>query len=1019
MKQILSFLLLIAVALPAVAQKGKVSGKVVDSTGEALPGATVVIMRQDSTQVTGQQTSSDGSFSISSIKDGDYLLRASFVGFKTVFLPLSLSKKNRQIVVGEITLNDNAQLMREAQVTARASQMEMKADTFIYNSDAFRIPEGSNFEALLKKFPGAEITEEGTIKINGKEVKKILVNEKEFFGGDMQMALKNLTAKMVSKVKAYDRQSDYSRMTGIDDGEEETVLDLTVKKGMTEGWNLNVDAAGGTPTESSVRSEYPFLYSGRVNLTRFTDQLNLAVLGSMNNVNDRGFGGWGRGGNGMTKVANPGANFAWNNGKKQNEPGRIEVGGNVRYRYQKNEVVTKTNSESFLSTTASQFVNSLSNSTNRSKNLNGDFRIEWQPDSMTNIIFRPDFSYSLNDNESENRNVTFNNSPYDAGMTDPLEEFGTRAADGSLVYQDILVNDNHRQNRGDSHSYNLNGYVQVNRRLNKPGRNITLDLGGSIGESSGDNYSRSLVNYYQNQRNPQTFTNQYTQNPSESWNWRIRGSYTEPLFKGANLQISYQFQRRFSDSDRSMYSIDSLLTKDEYAYLWGDMTRDEIMQTLVLGYKPADALLSGLRNIENSQYATYNEYNHDANVMFRYQVGEFRMNVGVSVQPQTTYMDYAKNLLDTTVTRHVFNWAPRVDLRWKISNTSQLRARYNGRMGQPSMTQLLDVSDTSDPLNINHGNPALDPSWSNRFNIFYNDYIVDRQMGWFTRLYFNNTLNSISNRTIYDTETGARETRPENINGNWDGGFFGNFNTALGPKKYWNINNRVDVNYNNRVGYMSLDRASSVKSTTKQTTVGDNLRINYRNDWGENGFGIEVGANGGFNFSHARNDVRESANLDTWFFNYGGNLLVNLPWGMSFATDITQESRRGYDDEAMNTNELIWNARLSQSFLKNKSLTLSLECYDILRQRSNISRTLSAIRRSDTWSNAIDSYLMVHVIYNLNILGSKEARREGFDAPPGEGRGPRGEGERGGGRPGGGRPGGGGFGGFGGGRGGR
>jgi len=992
MKHFLTPLLFLLVSLTVAAQKGTVSGSVVDTSGEPLPGATVVIMKLDSAQVTGQQTRADGTFSIGSIPIGDYLLRASFIGYKTVFRPITLTKKNRQIALGEIALRENAKLMREAEVTARAAQMEMKADTFVYNADAFRIPEGSNFEALLKKFPGAEITEEGTIKINGKEVKRILVNEKEFFGGDAQMTLKNLPAKMVSKVKAYDRQSDYSRMTGIDDGEEETVLDLTVKKGMTEGWNLNVDAAGGTPTESSVRSEYPFLYSGKLNLTRFTDNLNLAVIGSMNNVNDRGFGGWGRGSSGMTTVANPGANFAWNNGKKQNEAGRIEVGGNVRYRYQKNETVTKTNSESFLTTSASQFVNSLSNSFNRSKNVNSDFRVEWQPDSMTNIIFRPDFSYSNSDNESENRSVTFNDSPYEAGMTNPLDEFTTRADNGSLLYQNILVNDNHRQSRGDSHSYTLNGYVQANRRLNKPGRNVTLDLGGSIGESSRESYSRSLVNYYQNVRTPQTFTNQYTENPSENWNWRVRASYSEPLFKGANLQVSYQFQRRFSDSDRSMYSIDSLLTKDEYAYLWGDMTREEIVQTLVLGYKPSETLLSGLRNIENSQYATYNEYNHDASVMFRYQVGSFNLNAGVSFQPQTTHMDYQKHYLDTTVTRHVFNWAPRIDLRWKISNTSQLRARYNGRMSQPSMTQLLDVSDTSDPLNISHGNPSLDPSWSNRFNIFYNNYIVDKQMGWFTRLYFNNTLNSISNRTTYNLETGARETRPENINGNWDAGFFGNFNTALGSKKYWNINNRVDVNYNNRVGYMSLDRAESVKATTKQTTVGDNLRLNYRNDW------LEVGVNGGFSFSHARNDVRESANLDTWSFNYGGNLQLNAPWGMSLAMDITQESRRGYDDESMNTNELIWNAQLSQTFLKNKALTLSVQCYDILQQRSNISRALSAIQRSDTWSNAINSYVMVHVIYNFNLMGNKEARREGFNGPPEGGRGEgRGEG-RGGGR---------------------
>ena len=1003
MKQTLfSLFLLCLVSGSALAQKLSVSGTIVDSTGEPMPGATVVIMNPDSTQVTGQQTKADGTFNIGSIKAGEYILRASFIGFRTVFRNITMSKKNRQLLMGVITLHEKARMMREAEVTARAAQVEMKADTFVYNSDAFRIPEGSNFEALLKKFPGAEITEEGTIKINGKEVKKILVNNKEFFGGDTQMTLKNLPAKMVSKVRAYDRQSDYSRVTGIDDGEEETVLDLTVKKGMTEGWNINLDLGYGTEDR----------FAEKLNLSRFTDNLNFSLIGSWNNVGDRGFGGWGRGGNGITTIFNPGMSIAWKNGKEQNEAGRLEIGGNVRYRFEKNDVQTRTNSESFLTSTASQFVNSASQSLSKRKSVNSDFRFEWQPDSMTNIIFRPAYSYSTNDSDGDNSSVTFNSSPYEAGMTNPLEEYASRAGDGSLLYKDILVNSNQRTNMSDGHSYNINGSLQLNRRLGKAGRNATLDFGGSIGESTGNSHSRSLVNYYQTQIKGKdyTFTNQYTKSPSENWNWRVRASYSEPLFQGANLQFSYQFQRRFSDSDRSMYSIDSLFyNKDknpEYAALWGSMTDEEIIQTLVLGYKPSDELLAGLRNIENSQYATYNEYNHDARVMFRYRFGDFNLNAGVSFQPQTTHMDYAKHKLDTTVTRNVFNWSPRIDLRWKISNTSQLRARYNAWMSQPSMTQLLDVVDTSDPLNISHGNPGLKSSWSNRFFIFYNDYIVDKQMGWVANVRFNNTLNSIAYRTTYDQTTGKRETTPENINGNWNAGVFAMFNTAIDRNKFWNINNRVDYNYNNSVSYMSVDqKSSSVKSTTRQTNISDYMRLNFRNDL------VEVGANGGFNYSHARNDVRETANLDTWSFSYGGNFQLNTPWGTSLATDLTQESRRGYEDASMNTNELIWNAQLSQTFLKNKALTLSVQWYDILRERSNISRAIDAMQRSDSWNNAINSYVMVHLIYNFNLLGNKEARREGLGNGPregGEGRGPRG-----GGRPGGGFGGGrsGGFGG--------
>ena len=990
MKHLLLSLLFIVLPLAAAAQKGTVSGTVVDAQGEPLPGATVVIMNPDSTQVTGQSTKTDGSFSISSIKLGSYILRASYIGYKTIFRSITLDKQNRRLLLGELTLDDNAKMMKDAVVTARAAQLEMKADTFVYNSDAFRIPEGSNFEALLKKFPGAEITEEGTIKINGKEVKKILVNKKEFFSDDTKMTLKNLPANMVSKVKAYDRQSDYTRVTGIDDGEEETVLDLTIKKGMGEGWRANVEAGYGTEDR----------YKGNLNITRFMEDWQVAVMTSANNTGDRGWGGWGGwGGGGLTASKMAGVNFGWRNPHADGEAGFFEIGGNVRYNHTSSDNLTKTNSQTFITSTASQYVNSLSQSYGSQNRVNGDFRLEWQPDSMTNIQFRPSFSYNDNANESQNRNATFNDDPFAAGMTDPLEEY--------FFFNDkdsIRVNANSRKNLSNSDNYNVNGWLQINRRLAKAGRNITLDLGGSLGESDGDNDSRTLIHYFK--RTPDlSFNNQHSTSPSKNWNYRARLSYSEPLFKGANLQFSYQFQRRYTDSDRELYSRLTDLLATEYAGL-SDQT---IAEQLYARYLAGESLFQLKYDSLNSQYAKYNEYNHDASVMFRYQFGDFRLNAGVSLQPQTTHMIYQKRGRDYDITRDVFNWAPRVDLRWKISNTSQWRLRYNGRMNQPSMTNLLDVEDDSDPLNKTMGNPNLKPSWTNNFNTSYNNYLPDRQMGWNLGAGFNQTNNSISNATTYDTETGVRTTKPENINGNWNTWLWAGFNTALGPQKYWNISNNVNLNYRNSVGYMQESGSlNSVKGTTKSFDLGDNLRLNFRYDWGETGYGFDLGVNGGFNYSHSRNNIQTNADLDTWRFEYGGNFQFNFAWGMTLSSDITQQSRRGYADESMNTNELVWNAQLQQRFLKGKNLILALEWYDILQERSNISRAISATQRTDTWNNSIYSYGMIRINYSLNLMGSRQARAEGF--------GPGGPGGPGGFPDGGGRRGGGGFGGPGGGR---
>ena len=1016
MKKIIATLLLITLCTSvALAQKATIKGTIVDaSQNEPLPGAAVVLLNpKDSTQVTGVATDIDGNINMPVQKYGTYLLRISYIGYQTQYRNITLSKANKQMNLGTITLVEDAKVMKEAQVTAQLAQVEMKEDTFVYNAEAFRLPEGSALEELIRKLPGAEVEEDGTVKINGKTVSKIMVGGKEFFNNDTKMAMKNIPTKMVQKVKSYDKKSDYSRITGIDDGEEETVLDLTVKKGMKEGWLINADLGYGTEDR----------YTAKANISRYTDNMQFTLIGSRNNVNDNSFpGGGGRGwggggGRGITTSDMYGMNIAWDNGKKEGTAGYLEVGGNVRYSHRKNDVQTRTNSEMFLDGKSSTFTNSRNNSISSNQNLNANFRFEWQPDSLTNLMFRPNFSRSWSDSHGNALSATFNLNPYQ-WFSDPLAQYNL--AENITIRDSITVNDNDRQTKSESNSTNFNGDLQMNRRIGKAGRNLTLNAGGRYQNNENTSWSRSLIQYYQQNRN--TFNNQYNLSPSTSYNVQGRLSYTEPITKYLNLQASYQMQYRYSDSDRSMYSIDSLLTKPEYA---GYYTAEQ----LYLGYLPGLDTLSYLRNAENSQYATYKEYNHDANLMARYNRKfengqEIRLNAGVNFQPQTTHMDYAKNKLDTTVVRHTFNWAPRVDMRWKISNTSQLRLRYNAWMSQPSMTNLLEVTDSSDPLNISTGNAGLRSSWANRFFAFYNGYNTDKQRGWMINARYNNTKNSISTATIYDTQTGGRYTRPMNINGNWDMGTAVMFNTALDKGKHLNISNFANVNYNNNVGYLNKntvlntldiykDAAKTIvdmdkvfgqvelqKTTTRNTNINDNLRLNYRNDFGDGGT-YEIGLNSGFNYQHARNKLQTNANIDSWTFNYGGNLNITFPWNMSLATDISQQSRRGYSDQSMNTNELIWNAQLSQNmkkWLKGQDLSISVQWYDILRQRSNISRAITATMRSDTWTNAINSYVMVHVIYTLNLLGNKEARNAGFGGPGGPGgRGGRGDGPRGGG----------------------
>ncbi len=1025
MKKFYILMMMVMATATAMAQKYSVTGTVMDGAlNETLPGAAVVLLNpKDSSQVAGVATGTDGKFNVQTSKTGTYLVRFSFMGYITQYKTVTLSKSKSTVSVGTVTLNEDAKVMREAQVTAKLAQVEMAEDTFVYNADAFRLPEGSNLEELVKKLPGAEVSDDGTITINGKTVSKIMVEGKEFFDSDTKMAMKNLPSKMVKKIKSYDKQSDYTRLTGIDDGEEETVLDLTVQKGMKEGWLINADVGGGTEDR----------YSLKANVSRFTDNFQFTVIGSRNNVNDAGFPGGGGGfrgggGGGITTSDMAGVNMAWQNTVKEGMAGHMKFGGNVRYSGTKSTNDTETNSETFLTESTSTFSNSQSHSVSHSKAVNANFRFEWQIDSLTNLMFRPNFSHSSSDSYANSLSATFNSSPYDAGMTKPLEEY----ADFDDV-DSIRVNSNDSYTWSDAKSNSGDANLQLVHRLMKPGRTISVDVNGSYSKSESNSYSRSLVTYYQT--DSKTATYQDTYSPSKTYSIQGRLSYSEPLFTGATLQLSYQLQHRYQDQDRTRMTISDLVEMLDSMGVT-NYTAEDLYLGRIAGVD--GSLLT--KDIENSQYATYKEWNHNAQLMFRYnntfENGQsLRLNAGVSYQPQTTHMDYQKSDIDTTITRHTYNWSPRLDVRWKISNTSQLRIRYNGRISQPSMTNLIEVIDTSDPLNVSTGNASLKSSWTDNFNAFYNAYNTEKQRGWAMNFSGNITRRSISNATIYDTETGASYKRPMNIDGNWSTNGMIMFNTAIGEQKLFNFTTHTNLSYNNSVGYISSDlddtsrsyltsgtdggidinglfqSMSLNKATTKTTNLNENVRLNYRDEYGVNqDWNMDIGVNASLNYQHARNKLQTSANLDTWTYSYGGNVTFTTPFNLSFSSDISMQSRRGYDDDSMNTNELIWNAQLSQSlkqWLGEHDLSISLQWYDMLNRRSNISRSITATMRSDSYTNAINSYFMVHIIYKLNLLGNKEARNMmGPGGMPGGGGfgGPGGGGGSRGGGGGGGRP---------------
>ena len=387
----------------------------------------------------------------------------------------------------------------------------------------------------------------------------------------------------------------------------------------------------------------------------------------------------------------------------------------------------------------------------------------------------------------------------------------------------------------------------------------------------------------------------------------------------------------------------------------------------------------------------------------------YNFNVGVQIIPQSSEFTYRYLTVDTVTTRNVVNWSPTANFRWKLSERGNMRFEYRGNTSQPSMSDLLPITDDSDPLNITSGNPDLKPSFTQSFNWRYNDFFESHQQFIFASLRFSTTQNAVANMVKYDPETGGRTSKPENIDGNWNLNGNVTYNVAVDTAGYYNINTSTEAGYSNQVGYIDIMRDGNVsKMTTKSTTLSERLGASYRNDW------LEVELNGGVRYNHNSNELQANSNLNTGAFNYGFNTTLQMPWGMQLTTSLNMSSRRGYSDAAANTNELIWNAQISQSFLKGKPLSVRLEFYDILGQQSNFSRAISAMSRTDNEYNSINSYVMLRATYRLNLFGTKEMRQNmrrgpgGFEGPGG---GNRGGGNRGGNRGGFGGPGGGGFGG--------
>lgn len=981
-----------------MAAKINVRGTVYDNANlQTLPGAQIKLMRNDSILVAATIANDNGQYLLREVASGTYRLNISMMGYKAQNFSINLPKKSGNFKVQDVLLKENAALMTEVEVVGKLPEMTVVDDTVVYNADAFKLPEGAVVEELIKRLPGIVIDDDGNYVFNGKKVSQFLVDGKEFFGNDRDMILKQLPAEIVKQVKAYDKKSDRARITGIDDGEERTVLDLIIKEDRKKGWFGNVEAGYGTHDR----------YSGRLNTNMFKGDQKFSVVGSGNNSN----------GNGTTD--NQSAGFTMNYQKE-----KYELNGSITGNFSQGGNSSWTDSQNFELTTA-KFSSSRSSNHNNNKGVNFQYRMEFRPDSSWNILVRPEFSYRHTSSGNQNESAQFER--YGATGQNPFEiNDSIYHADHvvdvwNLLERDFNIGINHRQSMSSNKNNNFSGSVsaQINKRLGKQGRNVTLNFNGSYGKSTseGDNYSQTdyLQSVYQqllldgkpvydDNHRPiyadEAITDsvyhkiQFNHNPNKNYSMQAQLGYSEPLGNDIYLQLNYSANFRYQDNQRNIQAIFDDVQRDAFGNKLYDLYRDLGINRDNFGnYYGSQYVREDTTQVG---YTKNRNLNQNANIQIRMNRTKYQLTVGGSLQPQYSKTDNVRgrgadgqlgSRQNTHNQRMIVNASPSINFRYMFTRQETINFRYSGSTSQPSINDLVNgiISDT-DPLNIRLGNPDLKPSYSQNINADYSRTKTETQTTNSINFQFRTTMNSTAQYTEYNEETGGRITKPINVNGNWSGSTSYTFNTQLGEKKRWRISNSLSGSFNNNIGFQyNSKQRETVRTRTNTLSSQDRFTLTYRYRT-ETEWDMEARGTANVRYNANRSTNPNAKNMDTWNFGYGLNFSVTTPWGMSLSTDCNENSRRGYSNASANTDKWIWNAQISQRLLKGKVLTLTLRAVDILNQRDDINRSVGATSSSDSHSQMISSYYMLTVNYRFNKFGGRSMRgrqtRNQFEAAP-------------------------------------
>lgn len=898
-------------------QRVDVTGKtlVVSNNGEGqevLPYTNILVLEAgDSTLVKGVMSDAGGNFRLSfhAKKESPYLLKVSYIGMKPEFRALNTGKT--KIHVGNIVLTEGLELS-EVVVTAPIKEVELVGDTTVINADAYRIPEGSNLEELVKKIPGLEYDRQNkTLVYNGLPIAEINVNGEAFFAGNHALALENLPADLVSRIKVYDKRSEMEKFMGIKTGEENYVLDLQTKKEFNGTLMTSVAAGKGNNKKKEAELISNFFKTGGQNLSVIAKSGNRNMT-SANKDN---------------RQDNVAVNFLKKFGKK------IHLNGNVMYSNAINGNEGTSYYEQYLKT-GNRYRYATSDRHNTNRMASTMLSMKWNIDKMTLLNLSGSFSAMKGTNGSDSRQATYNENP-ELDITAPFN-----GEENGQTENDIRVNGIRMNSRSTSanRQYFLN--ADLTRRLNEKGSSLGLTMQYSEGRGKNEAFSVSSTTYYQLQdewgNDSVLYRNQYYDSPNRNRKFSLGLILTQPLHKSLRAQLSYKFRRENQNNDRNTYDLSRFF----------DGTDDEPLYTLPEGYEAA--YTDSLSNRSRSHTTA-----HEVALHLNYTDRTWEINAGLSVVPERQSLDQKTGRMQADTLRTSVNYYPAVTVLWHKKKT-RVQLSYEGDTKQPGLTELLTLTDNSDPLNITRGNPSLRPSYNQRVRL----EARDTKIGLNGDMTWANTVNSVTRAVTYNTQTGGIESYPVNVNGNWNARATVRYQKRI--KRRFSVTARTGASFSQNVSLINEGQQEMPeRSTTHNTTLNANLRFGYQPQWG--GFDLT----GDWRFRHSTNLLRETGDY-TRDYRLGVNAYADLPGGIQLRSDVDYSFRNGTNITPGEDDQVVWNASLSWRFLKQKKAELSFYWADILSQKKNFTRSVSSSGLSERHTQQIGSWFMLSFKYRFN-----------------------------------------------------